>query len=173
MRRRARARASSLAAASAATRSSRSSAAAAWAWSTGPAIPSWSGPWRSRWWLGHWDLALADYGRALALFEVGGKVDRRGIITLVGIGRTHLEAGRPAKAIAPLERAVAVAKPEKFAGMQLVGKWLLGRAQVESRQDVAGGHAAIQAARAELAAAGGSDAEIAELDAWVAKARKR
>jgi tetratricopeptide (TPR) repeat protein len=123
--------------------------------------------------LGHWDLALADYQRALAMYEVDGQVDHRGINTLVGIGLTFLEAGRPAKAIAPLERAVAVARPEKFAGMQIVGKWLLGRAKVESGQDVAGGHAAVQAARAELAATGEAAEEIAKLDAWVAKARRR
>ena len=115
--------------------------------------------------------ALRDYtrsaGLAESLHEAGAGIL---INALVGEAACLLDARRYDDAIARLHRALALKTDEAFP--QALARAYLGRAQVETRRDVAGGLAAVRSARAGLAAAAASDAgnaaALREIDAWLA-----
>jgi len=114
--------------------------------------------------------ALRDYTRAATLAE---QLHAAGttllLYALVGEAGCLLGAGRAGDAIAPLNRALALAVPDEAFQVALARAYL-GRAQVETRRDVAGGLAAVRSARAALAAAADptNTGTVRELDAWIA-----
>jgi tetratricopeptide (TPR) repeat protein len=114
--------------------------------------------------------AIADFERSIKIFDSPRTSKRHLVNALVGLGLTHLLAGTPRSAIPPLQRAVADETPGRSQHMQLVGRWLLGRARVEARSDAAKGMEEISAARAEFVDSNDTDT-IEEIDGWLAKHR--
>jgi eukaryotic-like serine/threonine-protein kinase len=122
--------------------------------------------------LGKVDLAIADYRRSLELSANQPRYAATRVNIRVSYGLTLLRAERPEEAIAPLELAVNDTTPGRNEGMQAVGRWLLGRARVESGKDVARGLREVKAGRNEMLAHGADADEIAEVDTWLAKQRR-
>jgi len=118
--------------------------------------------------LKRWDESIAGYNRAIAMYDASPGSERKVVSSLVGLGMTFVEAGRPASAVPPLERAIAITAPGRDEGMQRRGRYYLGRARVESRSDLERGLGEVRDARAAMAAAG-DDEEVDEVDAWLAK----
>jgi tetratricopeptide (TPR) repeat protein len=86
--------------------------------------------------------------------------------------RCAVAAGRPAEAIAPLRQAIALCERHGcMPGLVESMRFELGRAMVESGRDRAGGRGLVERARGELAALGDDDS-VAEIDAWLARARR-
>ncbi|MGH2901146.1 MAG: tetratricopeptide repeat protein [Solirubrobacteraceae bacterium] len=98
--------------------------------------------------------ALLDFTRAA---DLAASVQERGLAVLiwalVGEAGCLLEERRFGDAIARLNRALKLKAPPDAAFSVILARAYLGRASVETRRDVAGGFAAVRAARAELAAA--------------------
>jgi tetratricopeptide (TPR) repeat protein len=120
------------------------------------------------------EAALADDLRAIAMAEqVAGARSDLLIVPLTSQGRCLLEMGRPADAIGPLERAVAL-PADPSGALEVAGaRAALGQARVETRRDVAGGLAMVRAARALLVTDPvGADA-IVEIDRWLATPKVR
>jgi tetratricopeptide (TPR) repeat protein len=119
--------------------------------------------------LKQFDSAIVDFTRALELAGSLTGQKRHESRSLVGLGITLVESGRPAAAIEPLERAIQDQTPGRDENVQLEGRWMLGRARVEARRDVARGLAEVRSAREAVAAAGGTPQDLVEIDAWMAK----
>jgi tetratricopeptide (TPR) repeat protein len=116
------------------------------------------------------DRALTDYARAIDRMERAGGTDEGVLVyPLVGQARCLLGAGRAAEAIAPLQRALSLHAPGGAASLLARARFYLGRAQVDSGRDRAGGLAAARAARAALEDIN-SD-ELAKIDRWLADHR--
>jgi tetratricopeptide (TPR) repeat protein/tRNA A-37 threonylcarbamoyl transferase component Bud32 len=116
------------------------------------------------------DRALPDYARAIELMERSSGTDYGQLVyPLVGQGRCLVGAGRASDAIAPLQRALSLHAPGGAASLLARARFYLGRAQVESGRDRAGGLAAARAARAAIA--GSDPRELAEIDRWLADHR--
>ena len=115
--------------------------------------------------------ALPDFERLTRVFaELLGKDSFYQIDSLDGAGRCLVLLGRPADAIAPLERALQLKAPGSAEVEQAQARFFLGRALVESGRDRARGMLTARAARAKLASFG-DDAkdETAEAAAWLKK----
>ncbi|KAB2899521.1 MAG: tetratricopeptide repeat protein [Kofleriaceae bacterium] len=120
--------------------------------------------------LERYDEAARDYEKAIALID-GSKGGERQLVTfLQWLGRTYILANQPQKAIAPLERAVADQTKGRNEQAQRIAGWLLGRARVEAKRDIARGMADVKAAREVMVKAGDVE-DVAEVDAWLAKRR--
>ena len=120
--------------------------------------------------LGHYADALAGYERALRLVEEArGKENGILVYYLVGQGRCLILSGRPAAALAPLQRGLALTPPGGAAKVVAQGRYYLARAQVDSGQKTA--LAAARTARAEAAAAGTEADDLAEMDRWLSAHR--
>ena len=117
---------------------------------------------------GHCDKALVDYTRALELFsKLLGDQHPNLAFPLTAIGKCHVVLRDPVKAIASLDRALAIPNvgPPILIGS---AKFYRGRAVYESGRDRAKGLAAAKAARAELDALGAEGAPlVAEADEWL------
>ncbi len=85
------------------------------------------------------------------------------------LGKCQLVLGHPARAIAPLERAVALHVPDDLQETYDLARFYLGRARLESGRDPKGGLALARAARASLAAL--KSDQLPAIDAWLAKHR--
>jgi hypothetical protein len=100
--------------------------------------------------------------------KVGGPRTKYLIYPLVGEAGSLLQLGRPADAIALLERALQLpADPEDVIDVAMARAYL-GRAQVETRRDVTGGLAMVRTARVVIASDQGRAATVRELDRWLA-----
>jgi eukaryotic-like serine/threonine-protein kinase len=115
--------------------------------------------------------ALRDYAGAAGNAESLGKSGASLLIhALVGEAACLLGTRRFDDAIARLNRALKLEAPPDAAFQVALARGYLGRANVETRRDVAGGLAAVRSARAALAAA--ADATntdtVREFDAWLA-----
>jgi tetratricopeptide (TPR) repeat protein len=116
------------------------------------------------------DQALVDLGRAIELAAKYRGADHPLLVDpLVMTGACLLELHRPAEAIAPLERALALHAEGVDAATALSAKFYRGRALYESNRDRAAGVAAAREARDALAAMKGDNARArqAEADAWL------
>jgi len=117
-----------------------------------------------------WREALPLYQRAAGTLQKALGPDHPDVAAAVaGQGSCYLGLGQAARAIAPLERAVAV--PEDRAAPQMLAVWRfnLARALQETGRDRSRAIALARSARAALAAAGpGSAEELARVDAWLA-----
>jgi tetratricopeptide (TPR) repeat protein len=112
--------------------------------------------------------ALADHARAIATFEtVIGRDTYRLARPLLIQGRAELLAGKPADAIAPLERAARLAPSRDILLTQSIRGWL-GRALVASGRDRDRGLAMVREAVAALADVPGAKASIyaTEIERW-------
>ncbi len=110
--------------------------------------------------LGHCDAALADDARALAgMEEVRGKTHPILVYPLLSTGECLIALGRFADAIAPLQRAHALAASGENGAL---ARFYLGCALVKSGRDKAGGLALARAARPELT--GDDPAQLTEMD---------
>jgi eukaryotic-like serine/threonine-protein kinase len=117
--------------------------------------------------------ALRDFATAAELAESLRKAGPLLLIhALVGEAACLLGARRFDDAIARLNRALKLEATPGAALQVALARAYLGRANVETRRDVAGGLAAVRSARAAFAAAVADDASSAgtvrELDAWLA-----
>lgn len=96
--------------------------------------------------------ALADFQQAIAAIEAQPpELHVHLVSSLVGLGDALVRLGRPAEAIAPLTRALAMKVPPLYARTQPLGHYLLARALAESKRDVAGAMIEARAARAAIA----------------------
>jgi tetratricopeptide (TPR) repeat protein len=119
----------------------------------------------------HLDAALRLDTRALAIYETKlGKDNVQLAEMLTGQGETHLAAQRPADAIAPLTRALALTEPRadyRSATNHL--RFLLARALWDARSDRARALTLAETAAAESSA----DAKArAEITAWLTARRR-
>jgi tetratricopeptide (TPR) repeat protein len=113
--------------------------------------------------------AVADYRRAIAMLdEVSGPGSVFLIQIAFGMSDCLQRLGRPGEALPYLEAAVAVKTDGYLTAVQSIDRMMLGSTLVESKQDLARGHALVDQARAELAAAKEPWAAtvVAEIDAW-------
>ena len=115
---------------------------------------------------GNCEEALRFDARATALAEeIGGPKSGLLLYSLVGGAACLVRLGRPAEAIAPLERALGLdTDPAEHTELART-RYFLGRARVETRRDVAGGLAMVRAARVDLAE---DPEEVRDLDRWLA-----
>ena len=118
---------------------------------------------------GHRAEALAFYDRSIARYdEIAGATSYRLIMPLEAKGRVLVGLGRPAEALAPLARALALHAPGRGRREQASARFYHGRALVDSGRDRAGGLREARAGRAALAALDPKDPELAAADAWLA-----
>jgi tetratricopeptide (TPR) repeat protein/predicted Ser/Thr protein kinase len=88
---------------------------------------------------------------------------------LQAIGRVELAAGRPARALPPLERSAAACdKPDMEAPIRGEGRFLLARALVDAGRDRARAVALARKSRADFVESH-DDESVAEVDKWLAK----
>jgi hypothetical protein len=119
-----------------------------------------------------WDPAGDAYRTAISIFEsIVGTSDARLAAPLVGIGEVEISAGRPARAIPALERALAIREATHATALQLAEvQWPL--AYSLGAQDPARARRLAEAAYATLAAAGPDYAAYAdEAKQWLAGKR--
>jgi hypothetical protein len=94
----------------------------------------------------------------------------RATAPLVSKSALLIAGKRPAEAIPLLERALALKPPPMFAKKQPYGRFLLGRALLESGGDCARGRTEMQRGRTELAALHDTE-HLAEADAFLARTK--
>ncbi|HTJ46006.1 MAG TPA: tetratricopeptide repeat-containing protein kinase family protein [Kofleriaceae bacterium] len=115
--------------------------------------------------LGHCDQAAADYASAIDVEERAGGDDNPVLAwPLLGIGECLYHTGRPADAIAPLSRALALRPAQDTAPMVAIARFQLDRARVDSGHDAAKGLADAPAAYAALDP---TDPSHPELERWM------
>ncbi|WAS90654.1 serine/threonine-protein kinase [Nannocystis punicea] len=121
-----------------------------------------------------YDEAVPRYERALATIEkVLGPEHPMVTYPLVGLGRVDVERGRPAAAIAPLERAVALRErgdeaPDVVADAHFALAEALWDAPPPAGRDRSRAHALATRALAEYRAAGSAGQQvIPEVEAWL------
>jgi tetratricopeptide (TPR) repeat protein len=118
---------------------------------------------------GRCEDAIRDDLRAIQLFEaVVPPTAYQLLYPLSGEGACLVRLGRPAEAIAVLERALRCKASGADAFEVARAKAYLGRARVETGRDVAGGLAMARAARPGIAASADGAEELRMLDRWLA-----
>jgi tetratricopeptide (TPR) repeat protein len=121
--------------------------------------------------VGRWREALTAYEQAHAKWEKLHGGDHPDIVdSLVGQGRCRLELGQPARALAPLERAVALAAgPGVAAATAAEARFELARALRALHTDAPRAQALAKAAAEAYRKSGGDFVARAEhIDAWLA-----
>ncbi len=118
---------------------------------------------------GDYSAALADYDRVVSMFEeMVGKEHAYLTYPLLGQGGAHIMLGAPARAIAPLQRALSIETPGDANLQKSSARWYLGRAIVEAGRGRAKGMALVDQARAELQAMEAQgESDLAALDKWL------
>jgi eukaryotic-like serine/threonine-protein kinase len=123
--------------------------------------------------LGRCAEAIPDFERSRDLFVAyAGHATASLLYPLRGLGQCQHATGEHAAAVATLERAIAIDAPGIGRDQQLLARLLLGRSLVASGQDPTRGRALITEAR-RAAAAAESAADLAALDAWLARHARR
>jgi len=121
--------------------------------------------------LGEWDDARAHFELAVARLREGYPVGARYLAwALVGLGRAHVELGRHADAIAPLEEALVQlgATPQAHLRLQGQAQLALSRARWSLGRTEAARAAAHAAAAAFVAAPYRGSGELEAVQAWLA-----
>jgi tetratricopeptide (TPR) repeat protein len=124
--------------------------------------------------LGRFDESIAEADASIAIYERRFGADHVDLyLPLLEKGRTLLERGDAAAAIAPLERSLALGKPGEVDPIFLgEARFALGRALVETKRDVPRGLDLAKQARAQFASPDTPEpARVAAVDAWVAAKR--
>ena len=118
--------------------------------------------------IGHLDEARDQAQRSLAAEEAKhGRGDWETRMTLAVLGEIDLAAHQPARALAPLERALALfaTHPEADEGERAEVQYYLGRALAESGRDGTRARALVTAAQQEMA----HDDRVADFRAELAR----
>jgi tetratricopeptide (TPR) repeat protein len=119
-----------------------------------------------------WRTALGFYDQSIARFEeIESTTYPMLVFPLEARGRALLELGRPAEALAPLERALALSVPGQGRREQASARFLHGRAMVESGGDRAAGLAEARAGRDVLHAIAPDHAATVAATEWLARIR--
>jgi len=119
---------------------------------------------------GHCDRALADFRRSTELTaKFRGDQNPQMIFPLASTGRCLVELGRPAEALSPLDRALALPARGDQAALVAQARYYRGRALVESGRDRAGGRQLVQQSRDEAAAIDSEDGRqlVTEIKLWL------
>jgi tetratricopeptide (TPR) repeat protein len=112
------------------------------------------------------DEALALDTRALELLAAHGHADR--LKAALGLGETHLAAGRPAEAIARLAPALPLALHREDARLIADLRYALARALWDAALDPTRARLLATAARDSYADTLDSDDALAEVETWIA-----
>ena len=92
--------------------------------------------------------------------------------TLTGIGEAELDRGQPARAVPPLEHALAVAEKHPDDPLPLAGaRFALARAEWDAGRDHARARGRAVAARQAYAGVRSQKAQLAAVDGWLAAHR--
>jgi eukaryotic-like serine/threonine-protein kinase len=121
---------------------------------------------------GRFEEAQANLERALGEFEkIYGPDHGYTIVPLTGIGELRLDQGRPAEAVPPLARALAIPQQEAMPPEWIARlRFLLARALWESGEDRPRALRLVQEAREAYVAKGEESVpELAEIDSWLAR----
>jgi hypothetical protein len=124
--------------------------------------------------LGRFDESIAEADASIAIYERRFGPDHVDLyLPLLEKGRTLLERGDTAGAIAPLERSVLLGKPGEVDPIFLAeARFALGRALVETKRDVVRGLDLVKQARAQFASPDTPEGtRVAAVDAWLAGRR--
>jgi tetratricopeptide (TPR) repeat protein len=118
--------------------------------------------------LGRFGDALPLYQQALAIQQRGLPPDQFDFApVLIGLGECQLELGRPAEALAPLERAIKIAEPTQKPSDLARPRFALARALWDSGGDRARATDLAKQARAAFAAEGPNEKRrMARIRAW-------
>jgi tetratricopeptide (TPR) repeat protein len=117
-----------------------------------------------------YDEALAEYQRALAIFDKKLVPDHPFYVYgYLGVGLTELDRKQPARALPPLERALAVAEKHTDDRVPIAdARFALARAEWEAGRDRGKARERAMAARATYASERGQKEQLAAVDEWLA-----